>query len=131
MFKRDDTTTFSSTIGSGSYTWSNTLPPNHGTIFNKGVEEVTGVTVSSLLGVAGIVWKQNDKYWLRGVRFDAVGSPIELGDATRQGFTRRPFLLFDALAGDKDAGNHVLLEPDDNSDGYHVRLLTIDPTPAT
>ena len=27
VFKRDDTTTFSPTIGSGSYTWSNTLPP--------------------------------------------------------------------------------------------------------
>ena len=87
---------------------------------------MTGVTVSSLLGVTGIVWKQNDKYWLRGVRFDAVGSPIKLGSATRQGFTRRPFLLFDAFAGDKDVGNHVLLEPDDNSAGYHVRPLTID-----
>ena len=51
-----------------------------------------------------------------------------LGGATRQGYARRPFLLFDAFVGDADVGNHVLLEPDDTTDGYHIRALTIDPT---
>jgi hypothetical protein len=128
VFKRSDTTTFDPALGSGSYTWSDTLPANDGTIFNKNVEEVTGVAIATRLGVVGLVWKQNDLYFLRGVRIDEVGRPIVLGGATRQRFNRRPFLLFDSLVDASGLGNHVLLEPDDASAGYHVRRLTIDPT---
>ncbi len=35
---------------------------------------MTGVTIATRLGVAGIVWKQNDKYWLRGVPVAENGS---------------------------------------------------------
>ena len=40
-------------------------------------------------------------------------------------------LLFDSLVGPTDRANHVLLEPDDNSAGYHIRRLTIDTTRST
>jgi hypothetical protein len=92
---------------------------------------VTGVTISTRLGVAGIVWKQGDQYWLRGVPVAENGTNISLGDATRQGYARRPFLLFDAFVGAGDVGNHVLLEPDDSDEGYHVRRLKIDPSTGT
>jgi hypothetical protein len=36
-------------------------------------------------------------------------------------------LLFDSLVEKGDQGNHVLLEPDETTDGYHVRRLTLDP----
>ena len=75
---------------------------------------MTGVAIATRLGVAGIVWKQDDKYWLRGVPVAESGNTIHLGTATRQGFDRRPFLLFDSLVGPDDLANHVLLEPDDS-----------------
>ena len=125
VFTRTDTTTFSSTVG--GYIWSKTLPPNQGTVANKGVQEVTGVAIATRLGVAGIVWKQNDQYWLRGIPVAETDNTIHLGTATRQGFGARPFLLFDSLVGPNDLANHVLLEPDDTG-GYNVRRLTINPT---
>ena len=84
--------------------------------------------MSTRLGVAGVVWKAGDRYWVRGVPVAEAGSTITLGGATRQGFARRPFVLFDAFVEAADIANHVLLEPDDTTDGYHVRALTIDPT---
>jgi hypothetical protein len=125
VFKRADTTVFNPTVG--GYTWSDTVVDT-GTRTTSGIQEVTGVTISTRLGVAGIVWKQNDRYWLRGVPVAEAGSTITLGTATRQGFARRPFVLFDAFVEAADVANHVLLEPDDTTDGYHVRALTIDPT---
>ena len=126
VFKRSATTAYSSTAG--GYTWSDAVIDT-GTLANSGVQEVTGVTISTRLGVAGIVWKQNDQYWLRGV--PVAGTTISLGSATRQGYARRPFLLFDAFVGAGDIGNHVLLEPDDTGHGYHVRRLNIDPSTGT
>jgi hypothetical protein len=123
VFKRSATTAYSSTAG--GYTWSDAVTDT-GTLANSGVQEVTGVTISTRLGVAGIVWKQNDQYWLRGV--PVFGTTISLGSATGQGYARRPFLLFDAFIGAGDIGNHVLLEPDGTDDGYYVRSLAIDPT---
>ena len=125
VFQRSDTTTYSSVAG--GYTWSDAVSDT-GTLANSGVQEVTGVTISTRLGVAGIVWKQGDKYWLRGVPVAENGTTISLGGATRQGYARRPFLLFDSFVDDSDIGKHVLLEPDDTDDGYHVRRLAIDPT---
>jgi len=125
VFQRADTTTYSSTAG-GEYTWSDAVTDT-GTLANSSVQEVTGVTISTRLGVAGIVWKESDKYWLRGVPVAENGTTISLGNATRQGYARRPFLLFDAFVGAGDVGNHVLLEPDDTDSGYHVRRLN-DPS---
>jgi hypothetical protein len=125
VFKRSASTAYSSTAG--GYTWSDAVTDT-GTLANSGVQEVTGATISTRLGVAGIVWKQGDKYWLRGVPVAENGSTISLGSATGQGYARRPFLLFDSFVDDKDIGNHVLLEPDGTDDGYHVRSLAIDPT---
>jgi hypothetical protein len=124
-FRRTSTTVYSPTAG--GYTWAPATLDN-GTIANSGVQEVTGVAVATRLGVAGIVWKQNHKYWLRGVPIGENGTTIRLGGATRQGYARRPFLLFDALVGAGDIANHVLLEPDDIEPGYHVRRLAVDPT---
>ena len=124
-FRRTSTTVYSPTAG--GYTWAPATLDN-GTISNSGVQEVTGVAIATRLGVAGIVWKQNFKYWLRGVPIGENGTTIRLGSATRQGYARRPFLLFDALVGAGDIANHVLLEPDDTEPGYHVRRLAVDPT---
>jgi hypothetical protein len=55
------------------------------------------------------------------------GSTIKLGEAPREGYARRPFLLFDSFVAKADVGNHVLLEPDETTDAYHVRRLTLDP----
>ncbi|WP_139559081.1 NHL repeat-containing protein [Methylotetracoccus oryzae] len=125
VFQRKDTTTYSE--GAGGYTWDAAITDT-GTLANSGIQEITGVTISTRLGVAGIVWKQNDQYWLRGVPIAENGNTIALGGATTQGYARRPFLLFDAFVGEGDVGNHVLLEPDDTEPGYHVRALSIDAT---
>jgi hypothetical protein len=123
VFKRSATTAWSDSP-TASYIWSDAITDT-GTLANPGVQEVTGVTISTRLGVAGIVWKQNDQYWLRGV--PVAGTTISLGSATRQGYARRPFLLFDSFVGAGDIGNHVLLEPDDTDHGYHIRRLIIAP----
>ncbi len=125
VFTRTDTTTFDP--GVGGYTWSDAVVDT-GTVAASDIQEVTGVTISTGLGVAGIVWKQNDLYWLRGVPVVENATTITLGGATRQGYARRPFLLFDAFVTDADLGNHVLVEPDDTGSGYHIRALSIDPT---
>ena len=47
---------------------------------------------------------------------------------TRNGYARPPFLLFDAFVAKQDQGNHVLLEPDDTTDAYFVRSVSLDST---
>jgi hypothetical protein len=125
VFKRAATTTYSA--NGGSYIWSNGVTDT-GTRASSGIQEVSGVAIATRLGVAGVVWKQGDKYWLRGVRVGEPRTIITLGGATRQGYSRRPFLLFDSFVGASDIANHVLLEPDETTPGYHVRRLAIDPT---
>jgi hypothetical protein len=125
VFKRAATTTYSAT--GGSYIWSNAVTDT-GTRANSGIQEVTGVAIATRLGVAGIVWKQGDKYWLRGVPVREAGATIALGGATTQGYTRRPFLLFDSFVGASDIANHVLLEPDETTPGYNIRRLAINST---
>ena len=124
VFERADTTVFDPAVD--GYTWSRFVVDT-GTATTSGIQEVTGVTISTRLGVAGLVWKQADKFWLRGVPVALTGATISLGSATRNGYARRPFLLFDAFVGAGDVGNHVLVEPDDTDDGYQLRALTIDP----
>ena len=124
VFKRAATTTYS-TADQG-YTWSDGVSVS-GTVDSGGVDEVTGAAIATLLGVAGVVWKQDDRYWLRGVPVAQNGSTIKLGVGREEGYARRPFLLFDSMVEKGDRGNHVLLEPDATTDAYHVRSLTIDP----
>jgi hypothetical protein len=124
VFKRSATTTYS-TADQG-YTWSDEVSVS-GTVDSGGVDEVTGAAIATVLGVAGVVWKQDDRYWLRGVPVAQNGSTIKLGVGRTEGYARRPFLLFDSMVEKGDQGNHVLLEPDATTDAYHVRRLTIDP----
>ena len=124
VFKRAATTTYSS--ADGGYTWSDRVSVP-GTEASGGIQEVTGAAFATLLGVAGVVFKQDDRFWLRGVPAAQNGATIGMGVAPKEGYARRPFLLFDALVGKGDQANHVLLEPDETSDAYHVRRLTLDP----
>jgi len=124
MFERKDTTTFSTALG--GYTWSDQVS-SAGTRGGGGIDEVTGAAVATRAGVAGAVWRQGEKYFLRGVPVAENGNTIELGTGTKEGYDRRPFLLLDAFVGRADEGNHVLLEPDEISDGpYHVRRVSLD-----
>ena len=50
------------------------------------------------------------------------------GPLPKEGYARRPFLLFDAFVERTDEGNHVLLkEPDETTDAYNVRRVSLDP----
>jgi hypothetical protein len=123
VFERDETLTYSETAG--GYTWSKGVTDT-GTRVRPGIQAVTGATVATTLGVAGVVWKQNDRYYLRGVPVAENGPTISITTAPKEGYARPPFLLFDPFVGKDDVGNHVLLEPDDTTDAYFVRKLTLD-----
>ncbi|MBV9426082.1 MAG: hypothetical protein JOZ98_24470 [Solirubrobacterales bacterium] len=129
VFKRAATTTYST--ADHGYTWSDQVAVT-GTGGGE-IQEVTGAAVATTLGVAGMVWKQGDRYFLRGVPVAQNGNTIELAAARTEGYARRPFLLLDSFVDvtkcDVNAtagGNHVLLEPDETSDSYEVRKLTLD-----
>ena len=124
-FKRAVTTGYSS--AAGGYTWSNQIIDT-GTIASTGIQQVMSTTVSTLAGVAGVVWEQGNKFYVRAVPIPQSGATISLGAASVEGYTRRPFLLFDAFVKPTDQGNHVLLEPDPTTMAYHVRKVTLDPT---
>ena len=124
VFERSATTTYDP--AAGGYTWSDKVAVT-GTVHQKGVQEVTGAAVSTLAGVAGMVFKQGDRFYLRGVPVAQDGKTIELGTARVKSFARRPFLLLDPFVEANDRRNHVLLEPDDESDAYHVRRVSLDP----
>ena len=125
VFTRTVTTGYST--AAGGYTWSNQIADT-GTVQSSGIQQVTGAAVSTLAGVAGVVWEQGNKFYVRGVPVAENGSTISLGLASKEGYTRRPFLLLDAFVNKTDQGNHVLLEPDPSTPAYHVRKVTLDPT---
>ena len=125
VFERSDTTGYST--AAGGYTWSSQISDS-GTLGEKGIQQVTGTTVSTLAGVAGVVWEQGNKYYVRGVPTVENGQTISLGPATNNGYARRPFLLFDAFVGRGATGNNVLLEPDPTTAAYHVRAVSLDAT---
>jgi hypothetical protein len=124
VFERSATTTYDP--AAGGYTWSDKVAVT-GTVHQKGVQEVTGAAVATLAGVAGMVFKQGDRFYVRGVPVAQDGKTIELGTARVKSFARRPFLLLDPFVEANDGRNHVLLEPDDESDAYHVRRVSLDP----
>jgi hypothetical protein len=125
VFERSDTTGYSS--AAGGYTWSSQITDT-GTILSKGIQQVTGATVSTLAGVAGVVWEQDNQFYVRGVPVAQNGATISLGAASVEGFARRPFLLLDPFAQITDEGNHVLLAPDPNTTAYHVRKVSLNQT---
>jgi hypothetical protein len=124
VFKRADTTTYSDSAG--GYTWSSQVDDSGAVSSSNHIQQVTGASVATTLGVVGAVWKQNDRYYLRGVPIAENGSTITLTSAPKEGYARPPFLLFDSLVDKQDVGNHVLLEPDDASDAYFIRKVTLD-----
>ena len=130
QFVRADTTAWDA--AAGGHTWSDTVS-DYGTRTQSDVQEITGITVSTLHGQVGYVWKQHDHYYVRNAPIAENGNTIVLQGSQSEGWARRPFLLYDAFVGpsDGDASNHVLLEPDASSDGYHVRRLVLDPTAST
>jgi hypothetical protein len=122
VFKRADTTGYAA----GGYTWSNQITDT-GTVLSKKIQQVTGATVSTLAGVAGLVWEQGSRFYVRGVPMAQNGATIKLAAASNEGYARPPFLLFDAFVNPADQGNHVLLEPDPTTPAYNVRKVTLDP----
>jgi hypothetical protein len=129
-FPRDVTTGYTSS-GAGGYVWSSQIGDS-GTLADKGIQEVAGVSVSTVTGAAGVVWEQGDEFYVRGVPTvsGTAGGAISLGKASGGGYARRPFLLLDDFAKSGQPGNHVLLEPDPTLDAYHVRPVTLDPVTA-
>jgi hypothetical protein len=123
-FKRASTTAYSQVAG--GYTWSDQVKVT-GTVTTREVGDVAGAAVATMAGVGGLVWKEGDRYYLRGVPLAQNGPTIQLGLGTHEGWARRPFLLLDAFVDPRDEGNHVLVEPDDESGGYHVRKVSLDP----
>ena len=79
-FPRDDTTGWSSSAG--GYMWSPQITDS-GTLADKGIQEVTGMSVSTLAGAAGVVWEQGDEFYVRGV-------PTAPAPAGRSRWGRRP-----------------------------------------
>ena len=62
-------------------------------------------------------------------RSTRTATRITLGGATKTGL--RPAArscCSTRSSAPRDRGNHVLLEPDDTTDGYHVRAVTLDPS---
>ena len=57
-FKRADTTGYST--AAGGYTWSDQISES-GTLSDKGIQEVAGTAISTLAGVAGVVWEQGNR----------------------------------------------------------------------
>ena len=125
VFKRADTTAYSS--AAGGYTWSNEITDSGTVMSSHKIQQVIGTTISTLAGVAGVVWEQGDRFYVRGVPVAQNGATISLGLPSNEGYVRRPFLLFDSFADKADEGNHVLLEPDPSTPAYHVRKVSLDP----
>jgi hypothetical protein len=123
VFKRAGTTAYDT--AAGGYTWSEQVKVT-GTVHSKDIQEITGTAVATLAGVAGMVFKQEDRYYIRGVPLAQDGATIKLGSAPKEGYARRPFLLLDPFVDKGDRGNNVLLEPDETSHAYHVRRVSLD-----
>jgi len=124
VFKRAVTTAWSP--AAGGYVWSPAVSVA-ATLGSAGAVDVISASVATLAGVAGVVWREGDRYYLRGVPVAQNGPTIQLGTATREGYARRPFLLLDSFVAAADEGNHVLLEPDETTSGYLIRKVSLDP----
>ncbi len=124
VFTRTATTTYNG--AAARYEWSEDVKVT-GTSDRKGVQSITGTAVATLAGVAGVVFEQGDSFYIRGVPVAPDGTAITLGASTKEKFARQPFLLLDPFVQDNDRRNHVLLEPDEHSDSYQIRRVSLDP----
>jgi len=124
VFKRTVTTAWNP--AAGGYVWSPSVTVA-ATLGSPGAVDVISTSVATLAGVAGVVWREGDRYYLRGVPVAQNGPTIQLGTATREGYARRPFLLLDSFVAAADEGNHVLVEPDEATSGYVIRKVSLDP----
>jgi len=123
VFKRAVTTAYSPAVG--GYVWSPAVSVA-AVLGSAGAVDVISTSVATLAGVAGVVWREGDRYYLRGVPVAQNGKTIQLGTATREGYARRPFLLLDSFVEASSAGNHVLLEPDEATSGYVIRKVSLN-----
>jgi len=123
VFKRAVTTAWSP--AAGGYVWSPGVTVA-ATLASPGAVDVISTSVATLAGVAGVVWREGDRYYLRGVPVAQNGATVELGTATREGYARRPFLLLDSFVEASSEGNHVLLEPDETTSGYVIRKVSLN-----
>jgi len=123
VFRRAVTTAWSP--AAGGYVWSPAVTVA-ATLGSPGAVDVISASVATLAGVAGVVWREGDRYYLRGVPVAQNGPTIQLGTATREGYARRPFLLLDSFVSAADEGNHVLLEPDETTSGYVIRKVSLN-----
>ena len=124
VFRRAATTAWDP--AAGGYTWSAAVTVA-ATVASPGAVDVVSTSVATLAGVAGVVWREGDRYYLRGVPVAQNGKTIQLGTARREGYARRPFLLLDSFVEAASAGNHVLLEPDETTSGYVIRKVSLNP----
>ena len=83
-FERKDTFLYSNSAGtSGGYTWSNAsgvIEAANAAVPSSGsaIQEVTGATIATKAGVVGMVWKQNDRYFLQGIPVDQNTDTLDL-----------------------------------------------------
>jgi len=124
VFKRTVTTAWDP--AAAGYVWSPAVTVA-ATVGSPGAVDVVSASVATLAGVAGVVWREGDRYYLRGVPVAQNGPTVQLGTARREGYARRPFLLLDAFVEASSAGNHVLLEPDETTSGYVIRKVSLNP----
>jgi hypothetical protein len=124
VFRRAVTTAWDP--AAAGYTWSPAVQVA-ATLASAGAQDVVSTSVATRAGVAGVVWRSGDRYYLRGVPVAQNGRTIQLGTAPKEGYARRPFLLLDPFVGGAGQGNHVLLEPDETTSGYIIRKLSLAP----
>jgi len=124
VFRRTVTTAWNPAVS--GYVWSPAVAVA-ATLGSPGAVDVISTSVATLAGVAGVVWREGDRYYLRGVPVAQNGKTIQLGTAPREGYARRPFLLLDSFVEASSAGNHVLLEPDEATSGYVIRKVSLNP----
>lgn len=128
VFKRNGTTAYS--LKDKGYTWSDKVKVDE-TRKSRGALDVMSAAIATRLGVAGVVWREDDHFFLRGVPVAQDGDTVTFGKVQKNRYARRPFLLFDPLVRQESnktgEPRHVLLEPDPTEQSYHVRKLRLDP----
>lgn len=87
------------------------------------LQELDGITVATLLGVAGYVWRADGKWYARNM---ATGLHASSAWNEAGPFARRPHLTYDALTADPTGARNFLLEPDASRPiGYYVRPVDV------
>jgi hypothetical protein len=123
-FVRQNTLVFDS-VNAG-YSWArNVSVPT--TVTNKPADflELDSISVGTVSGMEGAIWRSNDankSFWVRNVPTVQNGNTIKVQFAGP--YTRRPLIVYDRLNADPVNGNNFLLEPSGDV-GYLVRKLKL------